>query len=130
MSEKSIKKGESGWIAEEIFGDATLNMRSKCLAIDDQIDRGVLNLEEALEVYEVSAEDYLNFYIKEQSAQAEARFHGKSLKFRTLFNIKYLNTYFHDSTRTLDSDLIVWIGDNINKLEDDVAHGRVKVISE
>ena len=128
MSEKKTRAGESGWIAEEIFENEALNLRSKCLAIDDQINRGVLDLEDALQVYEVSMEDYMVFFINEQSAQAEARFHGKSPKFQTLFKVKYLNSYLHTSMGSLDSPLITRIGDNINKLEDDVAHDRVAMI--
>jgi hypothetical protein len=129
MSEKRSKRGEAGWVAEEMFENASLKLRSKCLAIDDQIERGVLNLEDALEVYEVSANDYLNFYISEQSAQAEARFHGKSPVFQTMIKIKYLNYFFHNSTRVVQSDLIVNIGNNMDKLEDDLEHGRIKVLS-
>jgi dGTP triphosphohydrolase len=131
MLEKGIKrKGEAGWIAEEIFEDTTLNLRSRCLAIDDQIARGVLDLEDALEVYEVSLDDYVKFFFNEQNAQAEARFHGKSSKFQMLAKIKYVHTYFNHSTRALDSSLIIWIGDNMNKLENDFEHGRVKVLNE
>jgi hypothetical protein len=68
MSEKRIKRGEAGWIAEEIFENTAFNLRSKCLAIDDQIARGVLDLEDALEVYEVSLEDYVRFFFSEQNA--------------------------------------------------------------
>jgi hypothetical protein len=135
MSEKRNKTGEAGWIAEEIFEDAVLNLRSKCLAIDDQIARGVLDLEDALDVYEVSVNDYIDFFIKEQSAQAEARFRGKSTKLQTLLRLKYLNSYFdssfNSSVRLIDdAGLVNWISTNIHKLQDEVEHGRVKVISE
>jgi hypothetical protein len=130
MLEKRNNQGESGWIAEEIFEDAELKMHSKCLAVDDQVARGVLLIDEALDIYEVSLEDYLNFYIKEQSAQAEVRFHAKSPMFQALLNVKYMNTYFHEMSPSIDSDLIVRIGDDMDKLEDDVEQGRAKLLSE
>jgi hypothetical protein len=130
MLEKRNKRGEAGWIAEEIFEDPAFNLRSRCLAIDDQIANGVLNLEDALEVYEVSLEEYVTFFFEEQNAQTEARFHGKSPKFQILAKIKYAHMQFDYSTRSLDSDLIISIADRMNKLEDDFEHDRVKVISQ
>jgi hypothetical protein len=44
--------------------------------------------------------------------------------------MKYAHSYFDYSTRALDSDLIAWIGHNMNKLENDLEHGRVKVLNE
>jgi hypothetical protein len=122
------KRGEAGWIAEEIFEGTASGLRSRCLAIDDQIANGVLNLEDALEVYEVSLEDYVSFFFKEQNAQTEARFQGKSPKFQILAKIKYAHLQFDYLTRSLDSDLIISIARHMNKLEDDFEHDRVKVI--
>lgn len=53
-----MKLGESGWIAEEIFEDPELKLHSTCQSIKNTVERGVLSLEEALEIYQVSAEDY------------------------------------------------------------------------
>ena len=58
---KKNKRGEAGWIAEEIFSDPALKLHSTCASIERTIENGILSLEDALEIYEVSSEDYSNY---------------------------------------------------------------------
>src|SRR5271165_7035863 len=94
MSEKKINNGELGWIAEEIFQDPSLDLYNKCQVIDQQIADGVMELNDALEVYEVTMEDYLRYFIRQQSAQFDFRFHSLPKKAFYLYKVKYLHSFF------------------------------------
>jgi len=75
--------------------------------------------------------DYLDFFIKEQGAQAEVRFHGLTATTKTLIRLKYAITYLNNSIILLrDSGSDIPITFDIKKLKDDVEIGLVKVLNE
>ncbi len=56
-------KGDAGYIAEELLeGRSALD--SKCLVIEKTVEDGDFSLEEALQLYEVSQEEYENFLVR------------------------------------------------------------------
>jgi|GEM_PF-4049751 len=124
MLDKKGKRGEAGWIAEEAFEDPALELRSKCLAIGDQVANGVLDLEDALEIYEVSLDEYATFLATEEIARAEAKFNSKSPEFQTLAKLKYTHVIYNISTYSIHSDLATTIGRQMTQLEDNIEHGR------
>ena len=52
--------GESGWVAEELMSGVS-DLEQKCKVIKMCLDDNTFTLEEALEAYEVSLEDYENY---------------------------------------------------------------------
>lgn len=126
MLDKKGKRGEAGWIAEEAFEDPALELRSKCLAIDDQVANGVLDLEDALEVYEVSLDEYARFFATEEIARAQAKFNSKSPEFQILAKLKFAHQVYNYSTGSIYSDLATSIGHQMTLLEDTFEHGQVK----
>ena len=130
MLEKKNNRGESAWIAEEIFQDPALDLYNKCQVIDQQIADGVLELNDALEIYEVSMEDYLSYYTLQQSAHFDSRFHSLPKKTFFLYKVKYFHSYFNLSFNAIKSRYIHLIQNNMSNLENAVESEQVKVGQE
>jgi len=130
MLEKKNNRGESGWIAEEIFEDQSFNLINKCQVIDQQISDGVLDLNDALEVYEVAMDDYMRYFTRQQSALFESRFHSLPTKTFNLYKVKFLHSFFKYSLIHWKAKSIFLIHKNMDQLENDVVTEKVSVEHE
>jgi|GEM_PF-2341058 len=64
MPEVKIKLSESGAVAEDIFDDPELALHSKCVSIERTVQKGILPIEKALEIYQVPKAAYFSYLAK------------------------------------------------------------------
>jgi hypothetical protein len=56
--------GESGYAGEELL-QGTSELKRKCYCVKKTVDEDIFTLEQALEAYQVSKEDYLKYLIND-----------------------------------------------------------------
>src|SRR5258708_21156310 len=64
MPEVKIKLSESGAVAEDIFDDPELALHSKCVSVERTVQKGILPVEKALEIYHVPKASYYSYLAK------------------------------------------------------------------
>ena len=64
MPEVKIKLSESGTVAEDIFDDPELALHSKCVSVERTVQKGILPVEKALEIYQVPKASYYTYLAK------------------------------------------------------------------
>lgn len=66
FSDKIPHEGDAGYIARELLQDVS-ELDSKCIVIQKTVADGDFALKEALQLYEVTEEQYVDFLLKKSS---------------------------------------------------------------
>src|ERR1700729_1435438 len=94
MLEDNFKFVESGSVAEDIFSDADLSMRSKCISVERTVGKRILNLEKALEIYEVPQSAYFEFLAKNEARKIDTAVSSESQKEQLISMIRVYQEMF------------------------------------
>jgi hypothetical protein len=93
------KYTESAYIGEELLADGQSDRLHKCMVVEQTVTDGDFSMDEALEVYEVSREEYEEFLAKKYNYDIKASFSGASESESYIMYIqvvdRMLNGYFN-----------------------------------
>ena len=97
-----IKTGDAAHIAEEIVSDPSFAMRSKCLSVYGVVNDKIASLEQALKLYKVPLEVYVDFLAKKQAEEIEDQGSYQSLKETMIFRIHLYEKIFEQTFSPLN----------------------------
>jgi hypothetical protein len=97
-----INTGDAAHIAEEIVNDAGFAMRSKCISVYGVVSDKIVSLENALELYQVPHEVYVDFLAKKQAEEVEDQSVHSSFKETMIFRIHLYEKIFEHTFSSLN----------------------------
>jgi hypothetical protein len=80
MLEDNFKFVESGSVAEDIFSDGELALRSKCISVEQAVGKGITGLEKALEIYKVPQAAYFAYLASNEVRKIDMSVRSESQK--------------------------------------------------
>jgi len=105
FSSKTLSKGDSGYIAEELLQGKLSDNDRRCIVALKTIGDKDFTVEEALQVYDVSMQDLEDFFIRNFISQLDSSIANfSSKKTTTLLTIHLLSKTYKKYLGTIDKD--------------------------
>jgi hypothetical protein len=99
------KHQESGYIGEELFSDPERDRMHKCMVVEQTIADGDFSLDEALEAYVVSKEEYEGYIANKSNINIFTSLSGSITAFSTLKTLSASAIYIEVIAKMLDDSL-------------------------
>jgi len=127
MSEVNIKLRESGAVAEEIFDDLELALHSKCVSVERTIQKGILPINKALEIYQVPKDAYYSYLAKKHLDGIGNEINPDSEKDKVISTIGVMEAMISMSLTALSPRIIAGIITRLANFSKDVEADKVSL---
>jgi hypothetical protein len=104
------KHRESAYIGEELFGDPEKERMHKCMVAEQTIADGDFSLEEALEAYAVSKEEYEDYIADKSNINIFTGLSGSITTYSTLKTLSASAIYIKVIAKMLDDSIFEQTG--------------------
>jgi|HubBroStandDraft_2_1064218.scaffolds.fasta_scaffold1291722_1 hypothetical protein len=127
QSSKSIP-GEEAYIGEDILASSAITaLERKCFVVKQTVTDNDFTLEEALEAYGVSKEDFESYFAKQLVSEFKIFLHHSSSKtFAITGSIAVIGNIYKELLAPVDEDSNVVQG-HLRDLSTDIQTGKIRV---
>jgi hypothetical protein len=125
MPEVKFKRGESGAVAEDIFDDPELALHSKCVSIERTVQKGILPVDKALQMYQVPKAAYYSYLAKKHLDGIVNETNSDSVKDRVISTIGIMEAMISMSLTALSPRIIAGITTRLANFSKDVEKDKV-----
>jgi hypothetical protein len=124
FSNKIISKGDSGYVAEELLSGKLSDSDRRCIVAMKTIEDKDFTLDEALQVYEVSLQDFEDFFIRNFISRLDSSISNfSSKKITALLTIHLLSRTYKKYLGMIDKDAKM-MEDHFNTLSKQIETGE------
>lgn len=127
MPEVKNKLSESGAVAEDIFDDPELALHSKCVSVERTVQKGILPVDKALEIYQVTKTAYYSYLAKKHLDGIVNETNSNSEKDRVISTIGIMEAMISMSLTALSPRIIAGIVTQLANFSKDVEENKVTV---
>ena len=120
-------QNEEAHIGEDLLASSTMSpLERKCFVVKQTVTDGDFNLEEALEAYDVSKEDFEKYLAKQLVSEFLICLHHSSRVFAVTSSIAVIGNIYNELLAKVDEESDV-IKLHLQHLSKNIATGKVRV---
>jgi hypothetical protein len=125
MPEVKFKLSESGAVAEDIFDDPELALHSKCVSVERTVQKGILPVEKALDIYQVPKASYYRYLAKKHLDGIVNETYSDSQKGQVISTIGIVEEMISMSLASLSPRIIAGIITRLANFSKEVEEDKV-----